>query len=359
MVEGLPATAPFVGPEAQERARGRPFRARIGANESVFGPSPAAIEAMRRAAPEQWKYCDPNIHDLNQALASHHGLPPESIVIGEGIDGLFGWTVRLFVGPGDKEVTSLGAYPTSNYHVAGHGGQLVTVPYRDDAEDPDALADAAREHRPKLVFLANPDNPMGSWHGAERVAQLLDALPESTLLCLDEAYIEFAPEGTAPAWDTDDPRVIRYRTFSKAHGMAGLRVGYAVMHPEIAAGFDRVRNHFGVSRMAQEAAIAALGDHEHLARVLADVARARRRIGEITAANGMRALPSATNFVAVDCGRDGDFARSVLRELLTRDVFVRMPGPAPLDRCIRISAGTETDLALLAEALPGALAAAE
>lgn len=358
IVEGLPSTVPFVGPEHQERARGRSFRARIGANESVFGPSPAAVEAMRRAAPEQWMYCDPNNHDLRMALAAHHGLPPESIVIGEGIDGLFGWTVRLFVGPGDTVVTSLGAYPTFNYHVAGYGGRLVTVPYRDDAEDPDALARAAAEHRPKLVFLANPDNPMGSWHGAARVEALLDALPAGCLLCLDEAYIEFAPDGTAPAWNVDDPRLVRFRTFSKAYGLAGLRVAWAVTHPEIAAAYDRVRNHFGVSRIAQAAALAALADHDHLARVTARVEQARRRIAGIAAANGLTALPSATNFVTVDCGGDGDFARAVLRELLARDVFVRMPGPPPLDRCIRISSGTEADLALLAEALPQALEAA-
>ena len=358
IVEGLPATVPFVGPEAQERARGRPFRARLGANESVFGPSPAAVEAMRRAAPEAWMYCDPNIHELRQALARHHGLPPEAIVVGEGIDGLLGYAVRLFVEPGDTVVTSLGAYPTFNYHVAGYGGQLAAVPYRDDAEDPDALAAAAHEHRPKLVFLANPDNPMGSWHGAARVEALLEALPRGTLLVLDEAYAEFAPHGTAPAWNPDDRRVIRFRTFSKAYGLAGLRVAYAVAHPETAAAFDRVRNHFGVSRIAQEAAVAALGDAEHLTAVVGQVSAARRRIAAIAADNGLAALPSATNFVTIDCGRDGAFARGVLRELLARDVFVRMPGVPPLDRCIRISAGREPDLALLAEALPQALSAA-
>ncbi len=358
IVEGLPATVPFVGPEAQERTSGRPFRARIGANESVFGPSPAAVEAMRRAAPEQWRYCDPNIHELRQALARRHDLPPESIVIGEGIDGLFGYTVRLFVEPGDVVVTSLGAYPTFNYHVAGYGGRLVTVPYRDDAEDVEALASAAREHRAKLVFLANPDNPMGSWHGAARVQALIDALPEGTLLCLDEAYIEFAPEGTAPRWDLDDPRVIRFRTFSKAYGLAGLRIAYAVTHPALAAAFDRVRNHFGVSRVAQAAALAALEDRAHLGWVVEQVAAARGVIARIAEASGLTALPSAANFVTIDCGRDGDFARAVLRELIVRDIFVRMPGVAPLDRCIRISAGREADLAILAHAMPEALAAA-
>ena len=358
LVAGLPATVPFVGPEKQERDRGQPFAARLGANESVFGPSPKAVEAIQRAAGETWMYCDPNNHDLRQAIAAHHGIAPETIVIGEGIDGLLGYTVRLFVEPGQKVVTSAGAYPTFNYHVAGFGGELVTVPYRDDAEDPEALAEAAARVGARMVYIANPDNPMGTWHGADRIQALIEAMPDGCLLCLDEAYIEFAPDGTAPAWATDDPRVIRFRTFSKAYGMAGLRIGFAVAAPETAAAFDRIRNHFGITRIAQEAALAALGDLAHMASVQASVAQARGRIGAIAAAHGLEALPSATNFVAVDCGRDGAYARRVLQGLIERNIFVRMPGVAPQDRCIRISAGRPHDLDLLAEALPAALAEA-
>ena len=358
LVAGLPASVPFVGPEKQERDRGRPFLARLGANESVFGPSPLAVEAMRRAAPEMWMYCDPNNHDLRMGLAAAHGLPPDSIVIGEGVDGLLGYTVRLFVQPGETVVTSAGAYPTFNYHVAGYGGELVTVPYRDDAEDPEALAEKARETGARLVYLSNPDNPMGTWHEAGRIRAMIDALPEGCVLCLDEAYSEFAPGEAVPPWDPADPRVIRFRTFSKAYGLAGLRVGYAVAAPETAAAYDRIRNHFGVSRMAQAAALAALGDEAHLAHVQAAVMAARIRIGEIAEANGLTCLPSATNFVTVDCGGDGELARGVLGGLLRRDVFVRMPGVAPLDRCIRITAGRERDLELLAGALPEALAEA-
>ena len=358
IVEPLPSTVPFVGPEHQERQRGAPFKARIGANESVFGPSQKAVEAMRKAAPEAWMYCDPNMHDLRMAIADYNGIDPASIVIGEGIDGLFGNTVRLFVERGDKVVTSLGAYPTFNYHVAGFGGELITVPYVDDHEDPDSLVAAAHQHRPKLVFLANPDNPMGTWHSADRITSMIHALPEGTLLCLDEAYIEFAPDGTAAAWDIDETRVIRFRTFSKAHGMAGMRIAYAVTHPDTALAFDRIRNHFGVNRVAQEAAIAALSDRQHLDSVVRDVAAARDRITDIAASNGLTTLPSATNFVAVDCGRDGDYARRVLQELLSRDIFVRMPGVAPQDRCIRVGAGTTADLDLLEELLPQAIAAA-
>lgn len=355
LVDSLPATVPFVGPEKQERDRGRPFAARIGANENVFGPSPLAVEAMQQAAPAMWMYCDPNNHALREVLAAMHCLPPESIVIGEGIDGLLGYTVRLFVEPGQKVVTSAGAYPTFNYHVAGFGGELVTVPYRDDAEDPEALVEAAHESGARLIYLANPDNPMGTWHDAGRIRRMIEALPDGCLLCLDEAYIEFAPDGTAPDWDTADPRVIRFRTFSKAYGLAGLRIGYAVAAPPIAAAFDRIRNHFGVSRMAQTAALAALGDEAHLAGVQAAVMAARIRICEIAAGCGLSCLPSATNFVALDCGGDGDFARAVLAALIRRDIFVRMPGVAPLDRCIRITVGRTRELDLLAAALPAAL----
>ncbi|MDT8344921.1 MAG: pyridoxal phosphate-dependent aminotransferase [Thermohalobaculum sp.] len=358
IVEGLPATVPFVGPEQQERDRGRPFAARIGANESVFGPSPRAVAAIAKAAHDAWMYGDPTTHELRAALAAALGVGADSIVIGEGIDGLLGLTVRLFVNPGDVVVTSAGAYPTFNYHVAGFGARLVTVPYRADAEDPEALAEAARAHGARLVYLANPDNPMGSWHDARTVERLVAALPAGCILCLDEAYVEFAPGGTAPAFDVSDPRVIRFRTFSKAHGLAGLRVGYAVSDPRVINAYERIRNHFGIGRVAQAGALAALGDRDHLARVVAEVEASRIEIARIAAENGLRPLPSATNFVAVDCGHDGAFARAVLRGLIARDVFVRMPGIASLDRTIRVSCGRAHDLALFAAALPAALAEA-
>jgi histidinol-phosphate aminotransferase len=313
---------------------------------------------MQQAAAEVWMYCDPENHDLKHALAAHHGVAPENVVVGEGIDALFGYTVRLFVEPGVTVATSLGAYPTFNFHVAGFGGRLVTVPYRDDREDPDALLDLAVRERARVVFLANPDNPMGSWQDAAAVGRLIAGLPDDAVLCLDEAYGDFAPPGTLPPLDVADPRVLRFRTFSKAHGMAGARIGYAIGEAALVASFDRIRNHFGVNRIAQAGALASLHDQAHLADVVARVAAARERIAGIARDAGCAALPSATNFVAVDCGGDGAFARRVLEGLLERDVFVRMPGVPPLDRCIRVSAGLESDLAVFAEALPAALAAA-
>jgi histidinol-phosphate aminotransferase len=355
---GLLSTVPFVGPEAIERRDGRAFRARIGANESVFGPSPRAIEAMRSSAAEAWMYCDPENYDLKQALATHHGIPPENVVVGEGIDGLFGYAVRLFVQPGVTVATSLGAYPTFNFHVAGYGGRLVTTPYRDDHEDPEALLELARREHARLVFLANPDNPMGSWWDGATVQGLIESIPSGTILILDEAYCDFAPPGTLPPLDVSDPRVLRFRTFSKAHGMAGARIAYALGEAELVKSFDRIRNHFGVTRIAQAGALASIGDPDHVADVVRRVAEARERIAAIARSVGCEALPSATNFVAVDCGADGDYARRLLSELIARGVFVRMPGVAPLDRCIRVTAGRDADLDVFEEAFLEAIGAA-
>ncbi|MCS5601989.1 MAG: pyridoxal phosphate-dependent aminotransferase [Paracoccus sp.] len=352
----LPATVPFIGPETLQRRRGAAFDARLGANENGFGPSPAAIAAMRDEAARAWQYGDSTSHDLRHALADHHAVPAESVTVGEGIDGLLGNLARLMIDRGDVAVTSDGAYPTFNYHVAGFGGALHKVPYRDDAEDLDALSAAARNRGARLVYLANPDNPMGSWHQGPAIRAMLDDLPDSALLILDEAYIEFAPDSAIPQIAADDPRVIRMRTFSKAYGLAGARIGYAIGHPDLIDGFERIRNHFGVNRMAQAGALAALHDSAWLSDIRHQVGKARDRLAAIAAANGMTALPSATNFVAVDTGRDGAFSRRLVAALERQGVFVRMPGVPPLDRCIRISCAPAPELDILAEALPRALA---
>ncbi|XDA96943.1 pyridoxal phosphate-dependent aminotransferase [Sulfitobacter sp. LCG007] len=353
LAASLPSTVPFVGPETQERARGATFAVRLGANESVFGPSPRAIEAM--AATGHWMYGDPENHELRTALARHHDIAPECIVVGEGIDGLLGYLVRLFVGPGDAVVTSEGAYPTFNFHVAGYGGTLHKVPYKGDFEDPETLFAKSAEVFAKLVYLANPDNPMGTHHSGARLAAAMDGLPEGTLFVLDEAYVDCAPEGTALPLPADDPRVIRMRTFSKVYGLAGARVGYAIGHPDLILSFNKVRNHFGMSRAAQAGALAALGDDTWLAEVRRRIAASRERIAGIALSHGLVPVPSATNFVAIDCGGDGAFARRVLDGLIARGIFVRMPFAPPQNRCIRISCGTDDDLDLFAAALPGAL----
>ena len=359
LAEALPSTVPFVGPETLERQSGKPFLARIGANESGFGPSPTVIKAMQMAAAESWKYADPENHDLKMALAAHLSVGFANINVGPGVDTLLGHAVRLFAGPGDKVVTSFGAYPTFIYHVHGYGAELVTVPYRDDHEDLDGLLEAARRELPKVVYLANPDNPMGTWHSGDKIAAFAKALPEQTMLFLDEAYCETAPDGTVPTIDPNTPNVIRFRTFSKAYGMAGVRVG-VVMGPEWAAkGFDKVRDHFGMNRMAQAGAIAALKDQDWLEKVIGEVAASRAAISTVAVTTGLKPIPSATNFVAIDCGRDAAYAKRILDGLISRQIFVRKPGTPVLDRCIRVSCGPEREMALFAEALPDAVREAE
>jgi histidinol-phosphate aminotransferase len=357
IIASLPATVPFVGPEALERRAGAKIIARLGANESVFGPSPKAIGAMRAAAAESWMYGDPENHDLKAAIAKSLGVKPENIACGGGIDGLLGLVARLFLSPGDAVATSLGAYPTFNFHVAAAGGKLVTTPYVNDHEDPATLLQLARSEKTKLLYFANPDNPMGTVWSAANVQQLIDAVPDDCMLLLDEAYIEFASEGTAPAFDTWRKNLLRFRTFSKAHGMAGIRVGYVIGASEIIAAFDRIRNHFGISRISQAGAIAAIQDQHWVEYVRAEVEVARHRISDIARDNGLRPLPSATNFVAIDCGRDGAYARAIVDGLLGHGVFIRMPGVVPLNRCIRVSCGRPEELHALAEALPKVLRA--
>jgi len=354
----LPSTVPFTGPETLERRSTTPFRARLGANESLFGPSPRAIAAMKAAASDVWMYGDPEIHDLKQALATHHGVTPAHIAVGPGIDGLLGLICRLTLDPGTPVVTSLGAYPTFNFHVAGYGGDLSRVPYKADHEDPQALLDAAKATRARLIYFANPDNPMGSAHPAAVVRDMVANLPDDTLLILDEAYADLAPPGTVPDIPADHPQVIRMRTFSKGYGMAGARVGYAITNPDLALAFDKVRDHFGMGRISQAGALAALQDQDWLHSVQARTLAARARLSAIATANGLVPLPSATNFVTIDCGRDGDHARRILAEMGKRGVFIRMPGVAPLDRCIRISLGDDPALDIVAESLPQAIKAA-
>lgn len=355
LAQSLPESVPFVGPETLERRSGLPFRARLGANESGFGPAPSVIAAITAAAGDVWMYGDPENHDLRTAVAAHLGVAPANVMIGEGVDSLLGLVARLYLNPGDVVVTSLGAYPTFNFHVAGFGGRLVTVPYENDRESLPALAEAATRENARLVYLSNPDNPMGTWWSADEVSAFAAALPETTMLLLDEAYGETAPAGTLPALDTARPNILRFRTFSKAYGLAGLRCGYAIGEASVIGAFDKVRNHFGVNRLAQVAGLAALLDQDYLTAVLSRIAAGRNRIAGIARMNGLMPIPSATNFVTIDCGGDGAYALGILQGLASSGVFVRKPMAPVLDRCIRVSVGRPEEVEIFGEELPGVL----
>jgi histidinol-phosphate aminotransferase len=294
-------------------------------------------------------YADPENFDLRQALAAKHGVDMDEIVVDAGIDSLLGLTVRMLVPQGSCAVTSLGAYPTFNYHVAGFGGKLITVPYNGFHEDPDALLKATVANQAPLVYLANPDNPMGTWHDAGVAQAFIDRMPDNTILALDEAYTEFAESDTAPPIDTSNTRVIRYRTFSKAYGMAGQRIAYAIAHRDIIAGFNKIRNHFGINRVAQIGALASLQDRDFIPHVKSQVASARQRVMEFAQQRGLYAEPSYTNFVAVDL-QSKDKATAMIEHLARHGVFMRMPGAEPLNRCIRIGLGTDDEFDLFVKA---------
>jgi histidinol-phosphate aminotransferase len=355
LIDGLPSSVPFVGPEALERRTGSAIAARIGANENVFGPAPSVIKAMQDHAHDVWKYGDPENHDLKAALATYLGVAPENICVGEGIDGLFGYAVRLFVEQDTAVATSLGAYPTFNFHVTGFGGRLVTTPYVENREDPTSLLVLAAREKARVLYFANPDNPMGTVWPSDDIQRLIDETPSETMLMLDEAYTEFAAVDTRPPLDVMRKNLLRFRTFSKAYGLAGARVGYVIGHADVIKAFEKIRNHFGTARLSQVAALAALKDQAWLQHVTAQVRIAREHIYAIAKSNGLTPIPSSTNFVAVDCGRDGTHARNIVDKLLQHGIFVRMPSVAPLNRCIRISCGTTGQLDKLAEALPQVL----
>ncbi|HML28571.1 MAG TPA: pyridoxal phosphate-dependent aminotransferase [Hyphomicrobium sp.] len=355
-IAALPKLIPFVGPEAMERVRGRPFKARLGANENIFGPSPRAVAVMREAAAGNWMYSDPENYELRAAIAAYHGVPIECVVVGEGIDGLLGLTCALFLSPGSDVVSTDGAYPTFNFHVRAHGGNVHLLPMHEFREDVPRMIERATALSAPLIYVSNPNSPMGTWWSAEEIDAFIAELPPRTLLVLDEAYCDTAPAGTASAIDVSNPQVLRYRTFSKAYGLAGARIGYALGERSTIEAFDKVRNHYGINRVGQLGAHAALLDQQHLRSTVLQIAAARDRIAAIAKENGLKALPSAASFVAVDCGRDGAFATRILNGLLERDVFVRKPVAKGLDQFIRVSCGRDGDLDIFADALADVLA---
>jgi len=354
-IEAIPPTTPFVGPEQLMREGGHTALLRLGANESSFGPSPKAVEAMAAELPHLSWYGDPESYDLRAALAAKHECSIENVCVGSGIDDLMGLAVRAFMSPGDVALTTRGTYPTFNYHVIGYGGRLETVDYRSDGYlDVDALAERAQEIRPSIVYFANPDNPSGTLLPPEDVVRLFSKLPRESLLFLDEAYADFVDDERIPAGLVHG-RILRARTFSKAYGMAGARIGYTISTARNVATFQKIRLHYGVNRNAQIGALAALSDEAFRLSVVDDVAQGRADYYAIAKKLGRGYLESCTNFVCIDFGTN-ERATAVMNALLARGVFIRKPAAPPLDRFVRISVGTPPERAEFERRLAAVLA---
>ncbi len=330
---------PFIGPEQLMRETGRSELVRLGANESAFGPSPRAVDAMAAELPRLSWYGDPESYELRTALARKHGCRVEELVVGAGIDDLMGLVVRAFVAPGGAALTTRGSYPTFNYHVTGYGGRLVYADYRADGRlDLDALADVARREKPSVIYLANPDNPGGTFVAKEDMVAFFDALPRDAVFLLDEAYADFVDESDLLPPHIED-RLIRTRTFSKAYGLAGARIGYAITSETNIGTLQKIRLHYGVNRNAQIGALASLEDEAFRRYVVDEVAAARADYYRLASELGLGYIDSFTNFVCIDLGTV-DRATRVMHELLQRGVWIRKPGLPPLDRFVRVSAGT-------------------
>ena len=355
-LRAVPATTPFVGPEDLARRVGRESLVRLGANESSFGPSPHAIAAMHAAVTLTSFYGDPELVDLRTALAARHGCGIENITVGAGIDDLLGLIVRAYCGPGGMALMTRGSYPTFVYHVVGYGAVLSTVePRGDGSTDVAAFAAAARERKPQVVYLANPDNPSGSFLGRADVETIRAAVPDDALFVLDEAYADFlTADELLP--ETIDSSTLRLRTFSKAYGMAGSRVAYGYGPADVVATFQKIRHHFGVNRIGSTAALASLDDREFVAGVVAEVERGREAYDEIGRQLELRTLPSRTNFVCFEIGTRAQ-AEAMVEALLQRGIFVRKPGQPPIDGFIRVAVGTAEQRAAFAAALSEALEA--
>jgi histidinol-phosphate aminotransferase len=349
-IEAIPATTPFVGPEQLMRESGLRTLVRLGANESPFGPSPKAIAAMGAELERLGWYGDPESLDLRDALARKHACSPQQIVVGSGIDDVMGLAVRAFVPPGGLVLTSRGTYPTLNYHAIGYGARLEFADYLPDGTpDLDALLVLAKRERPSLVYLANPDNPSGRFIGRSDMLSFYRALPHDALLLLDEAYADFVPSQDLLPPHFEE-RLIRMRTFSKAYGMAGARIGYGLTAEPNAGTFQKIRLHYGINRNAQIGALASLSDDAFRDRVVAETARARADYYALASELGCGFIESCTNFVCIDMGT-AQRATHVVGDLLRRGVWIRKPGAPPLDRYVRVSAGIEPMRRAFAEAL--------
>ena len=327
---------------------------KLASNENPLGPSGSALAAIREALPELGRYPDGSAFVLKRALSAHYGLEQSQLTLGNGSNDVLEIIARCFAGPGDEVIFSQYAFAVYPIATKAIGATGVQVPAADWGHDLDAMADAVTE-RTRLIFVANPNNPTGTMHSAEAIESFLARVPEQVLVVLDEAYCEYMdgegnPDGLAllPRF----PNLIVTRTFSKAWGLAALRVGYSVSSPEIANVLNRVRQPFNVDSLAQVAAAAVLDDKDYL-----EQSRRVNREGMAQLEDGFRKLglewiPSAGNFLAVDVGEQ---AAAVNQSLLEQGVIVRPVGGYGMPRHLRISIGLPEENRRCLEALGQAL----
>ncbi len=347
---GILDIAPYVPGEA--RLAGQARIARLAANENPLGPSPRAIEAFRESARQLHRYPDGGAVELRDAIGRHGRLDPAGIVCGAGSDELIALLVRAYAGPGDEVLHSRHGFLMYAIAAKAAGASPVAAAERDLTADVDALL-ARVSHRTRLVFLANPNNPTGTYLSAAEVARLRAGLPAHVLLVLDAAYAEYVARNDYEAGhrlvEAHD-NVVMLRTFSKIFGLAALRLGWAYCPPGVAGVLNRIRGPFNVSAPAQAAGIAALEDTEHAARSRAHNDRWLAWFQGRVSALGLGAPASVGNFLLVRFPGARD-AGAALRFLNSRGIIPRAMDAYGLPDSLRFTIGLEDDMRAVAAAL--------
>jgi histidinol-phosphate aminotransferase len=316
----------------------------LDSNENPFGPSPRAVEAMLAALTSANSYPEDDCTELRRRLATFHDIPAEQVLVTAGSTALLGLLCQTLLGPGLNAVTSARSFIVYSMAVNATGAQLIETPMKDDAFDLDAILHAINEHT-RLVFLANPNNPTGTMLDAATVDKFIAEVPGHVVVVLDEAYYEFASYLAARRqieyshslqYLRQGATVVVLRTFSKAHGLAGLRIGYGLGPAELLAYCARLRNTFSVSSMAQVAALAAIDDQSHIKRVVLNNAGQAQLVGVALSEMDYRVVPTCANFLYCDVGEDSGGIAELLR---SERVSVRPLGGWGAPTCLRVSIG--------------------
>jgi len=340
--------------EEAERQLGIREVVKLASNENPLGPSPRALEAMRAAAGRVHRYPDGHGYALRLALAARHGVPATQVVLGNGSTELLEVAAKAFLSSERGAVVAEPAFIMYRIAVAAMGAPLVSVPLREDRHDLPAMA-AACDERTALVYIGNPNNPTGTYVTRSQMDEYFRRLPAHVLTVVDEAYFDYVEAADYPDC-LEDLRagrgVVVLRTFSKIHGLAGMRIGYAVTLKEVASALDAVRSPFNTSVLAQVAARAALEDTEHVARSRAENAREARFLSEELSRRGLEFVPPAANFFLVRTPARGE---EVYQNLLRLGVIVRPMEAYGYSHAIRLSVGTRRENQRLLEALDRAL----
>jgi histidinol-phosphate aminotransferase len=318
---------------------------KMASNENPFGPSPRAVKAMQAVLAESNFYPDNDAIELRQKLAEHHNVQPEQIVPTAGSTALLGIIARTLLAPGLNAITSERSFIVYPIATQAAGGQLIQVPMRGEGFDLNAIAAAVDQHT-RIIYVSNPNNPTGTLVPAKELDRFIQEIPEHVIVILDEAYYDFAQcfaairgvdYSHALDYVNQGRKVVVLRTFSKAHGLAGVRVGYGIGPAELMSYFARMRTTFSVSVIAQAAALAALDDEAHTRKTLENNAEQAERLLAGIAELGYHPLPTWANFLYCELGDD---AAVVAKRIQAEGVIVRPLGPWGAPTAIRITIGT-------------------